>query len=188
MQELKNRIKNDGHIISESILKVDSFLNHQIDWKLMENIGIEFHKIFGHLKIDKIVTIEASGIVIGVMVAKALNLPLVYAKKGKPSTLSKAFCTQVFSFTKQKNSDISISKEYLKKDENILVVDDFLASGNAIIGLLDLITQAQANLIGVGIVIEKSFQTGRKRLKALDINLHSLAQIESLQDGKVKFL
>lgn len=187
MQELKDRIQNDGKILSEVILKVDSFLNHQIDWQLMENIGLEFKRLFAGEKIDKVVTIEASGIVIGVMVAKALNLPLVYAKKHKPSTQSEAYTTQVFSFTKQKTSDISISKEYLKEGENILVVDDFLASGNAIIGLMDMIHQANANLVGVGIVIEKSFQTGRKRLEDHKLNIHSLAKIQSLGDGKVEF-
>ncbi|MCJ8344099.1 xanthine phosphoribosyltransferase [bacterium] len=187
MQELKDRIEKDGKVISEAILKVDSFLNHQIDWQLMENIGLEFKSKFSHQKIDKIITIEASGIVIGVMVAKALNLPLVYAKKHKPSTQSEAYTTKVFSFTKQKTSDISISKEYLKKDENILIVDDFLASGNAIVGLKDLLDQAGANLIGVGIVIEKAFQTGRKRLEDQNIEIHSLARIKSLNDHEVTF-
>ncbi|MCO4782098.1 MAG: xanthine phosphoribosyltransferase [Candidatus Cloacimonetes bacterium] len=187
MQELKNRIQSDGKVLSEVILKVDSFLNHQIDWQLMENIGLEFKRLFADQKIDKVVTIEASGIVIGVMVAKALNLPLVYAKKHKPSTQSEAYTTQVFSFTKQKTSDISISKEYLNEGENVLVVDDFLASGNAIIGLMDMIHQAKANLVGVGIVIEKSFQTGRKRLEDHNLNIKSLARIQSLVEGKVEF-
>ncbi|MDN5343380.1 xanthine phosphoribosyltransferase [Oceanotoga sp. DSM 15011] len=187
MQLLKERIIKDGFVGEGNILKVDSFLNHQIDVELLSEIGKEFFKLFKKQKIDKILTIEASGIAIGSFVAKEFGVPLVFAKKTESRNLDKeTFESKVFSYTKSKEYIIRVSKKYLKEDENVLIIDDFLAMGKAALGLIDIVKQSNSNLSGVGIVIEKGFQPGGKKLRELGINLKSLAVIDSL-DGEVKF-
>jgi xanthine phosphoribosyltransferase len=188
MQALKQRIIKDGKIAGPGIVKVDSFLNHQIDWKLMEAIGAEFKERVKVLKIDKVLTIEASGIVIGVIVARLLDVPLVFAKKQKPITQSSTYQTTVHSFTKQTEYTVSVSKEYLKQGEKIFVVDDFLAQGNAAVGLIDLVQQAGASTQAVGIVIEKTFQPGRKLLEERGIRVESLARISKIDNNCIEFL
>lgn len=187
MQLLKEYIEKYGIIKGDSILKVDSFLNHQIDPTLIMKIGEEFKKRFCGKKIDKILTIEASGIAIALATAYAFNVPLVFAKKQKPVTMNDSYNATVHSFTKKMDYNISVSKDFLLENENILIVDDFLAMGNAILGLKNMIDSAKANLVGVGIVIEKGFQNGSSILKEHNICLESLAIIESLKNGKITF-
>lgn len=185
MKLLKELILSEGKVIGDSILKVDGFLNHQIDANLMYEIGKEFKRRFKHLDITKIITIEASGIAIATMVAYEFGVPLVFAKKAKPSTMNNFYCSKVMSYTKNKEYDICMSKEYINKNDRVLIVDDFLAMGGAVVGLYDIMEQAGAKVLGVGIVIEKGFQTGAETLKGKGLKVESLAIIKGFQDGKV---
>lgn len=185
MKLLKEYIEKYGSVTNNSTLKVDSFVNHQIDPVLMMAIGEEFKRRFEGKNINKILTIEASGIAIGLAAAYAMNVPMVFAKKKKPSTIGDTYNATVHSFTKNTEYNITVSKEFLLPGDNILVVDDFLAMGNAIIGLNKIIQEAQANLIGVGIVIEKGFQCGGEIIKKQGIHLESLAVIESLDNNTI---
>lgn len=189
MEKLKEKILTEGRISGNDILKVDSFLNHQLDVAFLNEIGKEFSKRFEGKKIDKILTIEASGIAIASIASQHFgNVPVVFAKKVESKNLDKdVYESEVYSFTKAKNYTIRVSKRYLNKDENILVLDDFLANGRAAIGLNELVEQAQANLVGVGIVIEKGFQDGAKLLGEKNINLQSLVVLESIENGQIKF-
>ncbi|MCI0501981.1 MAG: xanthine phosphoribosyltransferase [Fusobacteria bacterium] len=188
MKLLKERILKDGRAAGEGILKVDTFLNHQIDPELMEKIGEEFYEKFKDKKITKILTIEASGIAIAVFVAKAFGVPLVFAKK----TLSKnmdgeILSTSVMSYTKGLVYIINVAKKFINKDDNILLIDDFLANGSALLGLAEIVQLGGADLAGAGIVIEKSYQPGRKRAEAAGIDVCSLVEIEEIKEGKVVF-
>lgn len=185
MKELRDKILQEGYVINSNILKVDSFLNHQIDPNIIFKIGEEFKRLFSDKKIDKVLTIEASGIAIGMVVSYALNVPLVFAKKNKPSTMNDTYNSIVHSFTKNTDYNVCVGKHFLKEGENILIVDDFLALGNAILGLLDICNNAKANVVGVGIVIEKGFQDGGKILRNKGINLKSLAIIDSLENNEI---
>lgn len=188
MELLKEKIISEGRVEEDDILKVDSFLNHQIDVNLLNEIGKEFRNLFLEYKIDKILTIETSGIAIAVIAAQYFNVPVVYAKKTESRNLDKeTYESNVYSYTKDKNYKIRVSKRYIGKGENILILDDFLANGRAILGLKDIIEQAEGNFIGAGIVIEKGFQDGGKMLRDLGINLKSLVIIESLRNGKIVF-
>lgn len=188
MQLLKDKILTDGYVLTEEILKVDSFLNHQIDPAFMVEIGQEFYRIFSDQKITKVVTIEASGIAIGVFTALAFNVPLVFAKKTKSRNLDKeTYCSQVHSFTKNITYDIQISKKYLSEQDRVIIVDDFLANGQACLGLIDVIRQSKAKLAGIGIVIEKGFQPGGAEIRQMGINLQSLAIIENMNNKVIKF-
>lgn len=189
MEKLKEKILTEGRISGNDILKVDSFLNHQLDVEFLNEIGKEFSKRFEGKKIDKILTIEASGIAIASIASQHFgNVPVVFAKKVESKNLDKdVYESEVYSFTKAKNYTIRVSKRYLNKGENILVLDDFLANGRAAIGLNELVEQAQANLVGVGIVIEKGFQDGAKLLDEKNINLQSLVVLESIENGQIKF-
>lgn len=189
MEKLKEKILTEGRISGNDILKVDSFLNHQLDIAFLNEIGKEFSKRFEGQKIDKILTIEASGIAIASIASKYFgNVPVVFAKKVESKNLDKdVYESEVYSFTKAKNYTIRVSKRYLNKGENILVLDDFLANGRAAIGLNELVEKAQANLVGVGIVIEKGFQDGAKLLDEKNINLQSLVVLESIENGQIKF-
>jgi len=189
MKALKERILKDGYVLTEEVLKVDSFLNHQIDARLMYKMGEEFRIRFAKKPITKIVTIEASGIAIATLAALTFNVPVVFAKKTQSRNLDKETYTYpVFSFTKQETYDIHISKKYLNKDDQILIIDDFLANGQAVEGLINLIEQAGASLAGVGIVIEKGFQNGGKELRAKGIHVESLAIVDRMKDGEIRFL
>lgn len=189
MEKLKEKILTEGRISGNDILKVDSFLNHQLDVAFLNEIGKEFSKRFEGEKIDKILTIEASGIAIASIASQHFgNVPVVFAKKVESKNLDKdVYESEVYSFTKAKNYTIRVSKRYLNKGENILVLDDFLANGRAAIGLNELVEQARANLVGVGIVIEKGFQDGAKFLDEKNINLQSLVVLESIENGQIKF-
>lgn len=188
MDLLKKYISEKGEFVSENILKVDSFLNHQIDPGLMFEIGKEFKNRFSDLHIDKIVTIEASGIAVGVMTGYAINVPVLFAKKKKPSTISDNLSIRsVFSFTKNSFYDIMLSKDYIKTNDNILIIDDFLAHGNAALALAEMVEECGGNVVGIGIVIEKGFQKGGSLIKNHGYRLESLAVIQSISKDNVSF-
>lgn len=189
MKELMERIENDGHVLGEGVLKVDSFVTHQVDPVLMEKIGKQFAAYFADRQITKVVTIEASGIAPALFAAQHLGVPMVFARKSKSLTMNEELLTaDVYSFTKQTTSTISISRKFLSAEDNVLIVDDFLANGQAAKGLIELCRQAGAHVDGIGIVIEKSFQDGRQLLEEMGLKVVSLARIDSLSDGKVTFL
>lgn len=185
MDLLKKRILKDGKVFEGNILKVDSFLNHQIDVGILDEIGREFYKRFAGDNVTKVLTIEASGIGIGCMVAKAFSCPLVFAKKSKTKNIAgEVFTSEVASFTHGNVSNIIVSKDFLNEGDRVLIVDDFLAVGNALIGLIDLVKQSGATLVGCGIVIEKGFQNGGDKLRAQGIRVESLAIVESMNPSK----
>ncbi|BCA86002.1 xanthine phosphoribosyltransferase [Enterococcus saigonensis] len=189
MKELVARIKEDGRVLGDGVLKVDSFVTHQVDPVLMEAIGKVFADVFRAANITKVVTIEASGIAPALYTAQKLGVPLVFARKSKSLTMNEELLTaQVYSFTKQVTSTVSISKKFLTEDDNVLLIDDFLANGQAAKGLIELCQQAGAHVEGIGIVIEKSFQDGRELLENMGIKVVSLARIASLKAGEVEFI
>ncbi|CRH91629.1 Xanthine phosphoribosyltransferase [Chlamydia trachomatis] len=188
MKLLEERILKDGNVLGEGILKVDSFLTHQVDFELMQEIGKVFAEKYKDAGITKVVTIEASGIAPAIYAAQALNVPMVFAKKHKNITMIEGILTaEVYSFTKQVTSTISIAGKFLQEDDVVLIVDDFLANGQAAKGLLEIIQQAGATVAGVGIVIEKSFQTGRALLEEAGVPVTSLARIQEFKDNTVVF-
>ncbi|MDR2282624.1 MAG: xanthine phosphoribosyltransferase [Sphingobacterium sp.] len=187
MKLLKDRILRDGKSFEGGILKVDSFINHQMDPILMKSIGVEFVRRFGHLPINKIVTIEASGIAPAIMLGYLLELPVVFVKKAIPKTMEKMLTASVYSFTKDKTYDICVSRDFLTADDRVVFIDDFLANGNAAIGVHELVEKAGAQVLGMGFIIEKSFQQGHLRLRELNIPIESLARVKALGDNKVEF-
>ncbi|MDH6371264.1 xanthine phosphoribosyltransferase [Paenibacillus sp. PastF-3] len=189
MKVLQERIRQEGLILSDTVLKVDSFLNHQVDTELALQIGQEFKKLFGHQPITKVITIEASGIQFAMATAIALDVPFIYAKKKKAVTLAEAvYSAPVHSFTRQEDYLVSVSQKYLGPDDKVLIVDDFLATGAALVGLVDIVKEAGAELLGVGCVIEKSFQEGRSLLENRGIEVHALARIASMSPGEIHFI
>lgn len=186
MKELKERILSDGVALEGGILKVDSFINHQMDPQLMMNIAREFVRRFEAHTIDKIITIEASGIAPAILVGYILNKPVLFVKKSVPSTMSDMICTEVFSFTKNRSYTVSVSRKYISAGEKLLFIDDFLANGNAAKGVAEIVSKAGATLVGMGFIIEKGFQQGRKTLAHLDLQIESLAIIESLDNCQIK--
>lgn len=188
MELLKNKILKYGKVFPDNILKVDSFLNHQVDINLLTKMGIEFANIFSNSGVTKILTIEASGIIIGGLTAQAMNIPMLFAKKGVTKNQSKSvYSAQVMSYTHGKVYDIFVSKEYLLSTDKILIIDDFLANGEAVKGLISLVKQAGATLIGCGIAIEKGFQGGGDRLRNEGVRVESLAIIDSMTDNSLTF-
>jgi xanthine phosphoribosyltransferase len=189
MQALQQKIRDEGSVLSEQVLKVDAFLNHQIDPRLMQQIGHEFALRFRDQGITKIVTIEASGIAPAIMAGLELGVPVIFARKYQSLTLrDNLYISSVFSFTKQTESTIAISAKHLTAADHVLVIDDFLANGHAAKALIDLIEQSGASIAGIGVVIEKSFQRGRAELDALGFRVESLARISSLANGQVTFI
>ncbi len=189
MKLLEERILKDGIGIGSEIINVDSFLNHQVDAALTDEIGEEFARLFEDSGATKILTVEASGIPAAYATARAMgNLPMVFAKKAAPNTmLDDKYSAPVRSFTKGTLSTVLVSKKYLKPGDKVLIIDDFLATGEAGIGLLDLIRQAGAKCVGFGAVIEKEWQKGGERLKELGYTVKSLAVIASIEDGNIVF-
>ncbi|NVY96709.1 xanthine phosphoribosyltransferase [Lactobacillus sp. DCY120] len=188
MKELEERIQKDGRVLGADVLKVDSFLNHQVDPALMQRMGQEFYQYFQNYPITKILTVESSGIAPAVMAGLAFQVPVVFARKHKSITMNNdLYVADVYSFTKKTSNKISISKKFLAADDHVLIIDDFLANGQAVAGLTDIIQQAGANLEGIGIVIEKSFQKGRKLIEEQQIPILSLARIKAFVDGQVVF-
>ncbi len=189
MHALEQKILAEGIVLSEEVLKVDSFLNHQIDPVMMQLIGQEFARLFKDAGITKIITIEASGIAPAVMAGLELGVPVIFARKYQSLTLKDdLYRSKVFSFTKQTESTIAISNKHISSTDKVLVIDDFLANGQAALGLADLIHQANAEVVGIGIVIEKSFQPGRDLLLEKGYHVESLARVKSLTNGTVEFV
>ena len=186
MKTLIDRIKKEGKCYPGGILKVDKFINHQMDPNLMKQVAVEFIRRYASTEINKIITIEASGIAPAVMMGFLLDLPVVFAKKKKPSTMEGLLSTTVFSFTKQREYNVIISKEYLTAEDKVLFIDDFLANGNAAQGIIDLCNQAGCELVGMGFIIEKAFQHGREVIEEAGVRCESLAIIDSLDDCQIK--
>lgn len=181
MQLLKERILKDGIVKPGNILKVDSFLNHQMDITLINEIGKEFKRRFADCPITKILTIEASGIGIACIVAQHFGVPVVFAKKAQSINIDgEVYTTKIESFTHKKVYDVIVSKKYISEEDHILIIDDFLANGCALNGLIDLVQSAGATVEGIGIAIEKGFQDGGKRIREKGIPLESLAIIENM--------
>lgn len=176
----------DGKCFEGGILKVDSFINHQMDPILMKSIAVEFVRRFASTDINKIITIEASGIAPAIMTGYLLELPVVFAKKKKPVPMENMLTTTVYSFTKNRNYDICVSKDFLRKGDHVLFIDDFLANGNAAKGIIDLVNQAGATLAGMGFIIEKAFQHGGEYLRNAGVRVESLAIIDSLDNCEIK--
>lgn len=188
MKLLEERIISEGKVIGDDILKVDMFLNHQIDVHLLQELGKEFKRRFDGCDITKILTIEASGIGIACIAAQYFSVPVVFAKKGSHKNVgNNLYSAVVHSFTKGTDSTVSVSKDYISADDKVLVIDDFLANGEAASGLMDIISQAGASLVGIGIVIEKGFQPGRKVLEEKGARVESLAIIDKMGGGEISF-
>ncbi len=190
MELLKERIRKDGKVKEGNVLKVDSFLNHQMDIHLFQEIGKEFQKRFQGEEINKILTIEASGIGIACIVAQSFDVPVVFAKKTQTKNIAgDTWTTKVESFTHGRIYDIIVAKEFLGKGDKVLIIDDFMANGKALEGLAELVTMSGAELVGAGIVIEKGFQPGGDELRRNGIRVESLAIIESMNDktGEIVF-
>lgn len=190
MKLLEERIQKDGTVKEGNILKVDSFLNHQMDVELFDLMGQEFKRLFADAPINKILTIEASGIGIACVAARSFHVPVVFAKKTQTLNIDgQVLSSKVDSFTHKKTYDIIVSKKFLTQQDHVLIIDDFLANGCAVLGLMDLIRAAGAVLEGVGIAVEKGFQTGGQKLRDLGIHLESLAIVDSMDaaTGRITF-
>ena len=175
----------DGRCFEGGILKVDNFINHQMDPILMKSMAVEFVRRFASAQVDKVVTIEASGIAPAILVGYLLEIPVVFAKKKVPSTMENMLATKVYSFTKNREYDVCVSRDFLCEGDRVLFIDDFLANGNAAKGIMDLVNQAGAQLVGMGFLIEKSFQKGGDMLRAQGIHVESLVIIDSLDDCRI---
>lgn len=186
MQLLKDKIYREGIVLKGGILKVDSFLNHQIDPVLMFEIGKEFAGRFSGDKIDRVLTIEASGIAVALTTGLVLHVPVVFAKKSKSELMNEdAYQAKVYSFTKKITSNVSVLKKFLPAGENVLIIDDFLAHGEAALGLANIVKQAGSKVVGIGIVIEKEFQGGSAKLAQEGYKVETLARIKAFEDDKV---
>ncbi len=190
MDLLKEKIKKDGIVINEHVLKVDNFLNHQVDTKLMDLIGEDFSNYFKNKGITKVVTIESSGIAPAYATALKLGVPLVIFKKQSSAILDTetTIQTPVHSFTKNTDYILMASKKYLSENDNILIIDDFLANGQAAMGAYRILKEAGSSVAGIGIVIEKSFQDGRKKLENLGLDVYSLARVSKISSNGIEFL
>jgi len=189
VKKLQQKIMEDGQVLDGSVLKVDSFLNHQIDPTLMQDIGKEFSVRFADAGITKILTLESSGIAPSVMAGIELGVPVIFGRKRQSLTLvDHLYTTTVYSYTKKTTNEISISKEYITEDDVVLIIDDFLANGQAALGLIDIVQQTGATLAGIGIVIEKGFQDGGELLRHRGYRVESLATIKELTDGQITFI
>ncbi len=188
MELLEKRITRDGKFLPGGVIKVDSFLNHQMDIKLLDEIGQELYNIFSGNEVTKLLTVEASGIGIACMAAIYFGVPVVFAKKSEAKNMSDGvYSANVTSFTRGRDFVIRVDKNYISSDDNVLIVDDFLAQGNAALGLMSIVEQAGAKLIGIGICIEKAFQPGGRILRERGVNLHSLAVVDVDKNGKYFF-
>lgn len=190
MKILEERIRKDGIVKEGNVLKVDSFLNHQMDVKLFAQMGEEWKKLFADKKINKILTIEASGIGIACVAASCFDVDVVFAKKTQSLNIDgEVFKTKIESFTHKKVYDVIVSKKFLGKDDRVLIIDDFLANGCAVLGLIDIVQSAGAELVGVGIAVEKGFQQGGKLIRERGVHLESLAIVDEMnwETGEIKF-
>ncbi len=189
MKALEEKIQNEGSAIGTEIVKVDGFLNHQLDVAFMDEMGAAFAELFREKKPNKILTVEASGIAIAVAASRSLGyLPVVFAKKAAPNTMTEEFyAAEARSFTKGTVSLLRASKKYLGPEDRLLILDDFLAHGEAGAALCEIAQKAGAEVVGFGAAVEKYFQGGRKKLEALGVEVHSLAVIEKIVDGQITF-
>lgn len=189
MKLLQERIRKDGNVKSGNVLKVDNFLNHQMDITLFNEIGKEFKRIFADCNINKILTIEASGIGIACVTAQYFDAPVVFAKKAQSINIDgEVYSTKIESFTHKKTYDVIVSKKFISPEDKILIIDDFLANGCALAGLIDIVRSAGASVEGIGIVIEKGFQSGGEMIRDMGVRLESLAIIEKMDvDGNITF-
>ncbi|WP_029422225.1 xanthine phosphoribosyltransferase [Alicyclobacillus macrosporangiidus] len=188
MEQVKERILREGRVLPNSVVKVDSFLNHQVDPHLIAAIGTHFADHFRDRSFTKVLTIEASGIHLAYATALAAGVPMVYAKKRKALTQADSvYRSEVWSYTRQETYQVTVSRPYLTVEDTVLIIDDILAEGSALVGLVDIVRQSGATLAGVGVVIEKSFQAGRDRLAELDVPVYALARIASLANGRIEF-
>ena len=184
MNALKEKILQEGSVIGTEIIKVDQFLNHRIDVKFLEEIGEEFHKRFAEESITKILTVEASGIGIACVAAQHFHVPVVFAKKTQSLNIDgEVYSTKIQSFTHKKVYDVIVSKKFIKPEDHILIIDDFLANGCALEGLLEIVSEAGATVEGIGIAVEKGFQKGGDQIRAKGVRLESLAIVESMDAG-----
>lgn len=189
MEELHQRIISDAQIRPGGIIKVDNFLNHQMDTELIDHIGLEFYNYFKKYNITKILTIEASGIGIACLAARYFKVPVVFAKKSDAKNLStEMYTAEVFSYTKGKVFTVRVDKKYISNQDRILIIDDFLANGQALLGLIDIIEQAGATTCGAGVCIEKAFQNGGDNIRKMGIDLYSLAILDVDDQGKLTFV
>lgn len=188
MKELEARILTDGRVLPGGILKVDSFLNHQLDPQLYYDMACEIKRLFEGEQVDKVLTVEASGIAFAIFVGYVMHCPVVFAKKSKTSNISdQLYSSQVHSFTHGNTNTVVVSREYLHEGERVLLIDDFLATGAALIGLCDLVHQAGGTVVGAGIAVEKAFQGGSDEMKKLGVRVESLAKIASMDDDGLTF-
>ena len=188
MEQLKERIRKEGRVLPGNIIKVDGFMNHRVDTKLMEDIAEEFTKFFDVNNITMVLTAEASGIALATICAQKYGVPMVFAKKAKSDNIEGGlYQSEIFSYTYKKKVTQILSKEWMGPTDRVLIVDDFMANGEAIRGLCDLVGQAGAELVGIGIAIEKGFQGGGDRLRAMDVNYHALAVIDSADENGIVF-
>ena len=188
MQELKDRIVKEGKVLPGNIIKVDGFLNHRIDTELMDHIAEEFGKHFNMDEVTMILTAEASGIALSAIVAHHFHKPMIFAKKAKSDNIEGGqYQSDIFSYTYKKKVTLLVSKEWLSADDKVLIIDDFMANGEALRGLCDIVNAAGATLVGIGCAVEKGFQGGGDRLRAAGVNLKSLAIIESAEPGNIVF-
>ena len=189
MKLLEDRIRSDGEVLPGNVLKINSFLNHQVDPELMKKVGEEFSRLFKDSGVTKVLTCEASGIAPGVMTAYELHVPMVFARKKKPATLNDAvYWADVYSYTKKVTNQICVEQKFLHKDERLLIIDDFLANGEAVKGMINIANQAGAEVAGVGIVVAKTFQGGSEWIKDHGYRLEALAEIDSLANNQVHFV
>lgn len=188
MKELKERIRKEGKVLPGNIIKIDGFLNHRVDPKLMRSIAKEFKRRFDTKDVTLVMTVEASGIPLGTVTAEELGVPMVFAKKAKSDNIEGGlFRSEIYSYTYKKKVTLLVSGQWIGPEDKVLVVDDFLANGDALSGLVDIIDQAGATLVGMGIAVEKGFQGGGKRLRDRGVNLKSLAVIESADETGIVF-
>ncbi len=190
MKLLENRIRKDGVVKEENVLKVDSFLNHQMDIELFNEMGKEFRRLFQGKRVDKILTIEASGIGIACIAAQYFGVPVVFAKKSSSINIDgDVYATRVESFTHKRVYNVIVSKKYLGPEDHVLIIDDFMANGCAALGLIGLVQSAGGTVEGVGIAVEKGFQEGGKKIRDMGIQVESLAIVESMnaETGEIEF-
>ena len=188
MQLLKDRIRSEGKVLPGNIIKVDGFLNHRVDTRLMGQIADEFARLFDVENITMVLTAEASGIALATVCAQKFGVPMVFAKKAKSDNIEGGlYQSEIFSYTYKKKVTQILSKEWLNANDRVLIIDDFMANGEAVRGLCDLVSQAGAELVGIGIAVEKGFQGGGDRLRAMDVNYHALAVIESADENGIVF-
>ena len=188
MQELKARILQEGTVLPGGIIKVDGFLNHRVDTVLLDHIAEEFGRRFDMNAVDVVLTAEASGIALAAIVAQRFGKPMIFAKKAKSDNIEGGlYQSEIFSYTYKKKVTLLVSQEWLHDGDRVLIVDDFMANGEAVRGLCDIVSAAGAELVGIGCAVEKGFQGGGDRLRAAGVNLHSLAVIDSAEPGNIVF-